>query len=155
MPDNGRRYSTETKRLAYELWRLDRDQTMVELEGRLKSVSVEVPADTLREWRSGQEWERQFEEELVAMSPEMARLHISGLRVGAPEGIEALRAFLRGDRLLSMAQVVAARTLIAEHRVLLQRDPSALQVQAQETSISPGTSVETLLALEEANRQPR
>lgn len=118
---NGRRYSEETKQLAYEAWRVDPQITMEQLAVVMANLGKEVPADTLGHWRETRGWRSRFEGELLSLGAEYARAHVGGLRVAAPESVAKLRKHVQNPREnpMTTSQIKAAEILIRENRILL------------------------------------
>lgn len=146
--------------MAYEIWRNDRSQNGHQVQAKLTALlpDLEIPVDTIWDWRNRDDWEGQWAREVQGSSPEMLQRVSSGVAVGAQEAVNFLTNLVDGtiktptDPLESKFisnQVAAARVLIqAEISLITAAQPKSPKAKERNLSIKPNMSNEELLALE-------
>jgi hypothetical protein len=108
------------RQAAYRIWAADHTKPITELMPAINAAAREnLALRTVQEWRHRDHWDDRLAWELLATSERIVIDHVIGLRVAAPESIAYLRAVVSGDAVPDPGRISAAKTLIAENRVLV------------------------------------
>jgi hypothetical protein len=98
--DNGKRYSEETRELAYELWAFvagENCEEVAALLAREEYGAVVVPARTVRDWVTRFGWVERLASELDALAPAIRAKTARELVLGGLDAARVLRRATRDD----------------------------------------------------------
>jgi hypothetical protein len=148
-------YPQEIKDLAYEVYAVRAKRDMRKTLELLDAMPIpKIPESTVYWWRSHYGWDRKLELESADKQRELINLHVSELRVAAPEAVKYLRDVIHDKADPHPQKVAAARTLVSENRALIVAAVNAGLLTPESTEDEKfrakleGLTMEELMALE-------
>lgn len=156
-------YPRAYRQLAYEIWRDNRLRTATEVAQELNRVlaldsEVEMPVDTVMDWKNRDGWEQKWGLEVLGSSPQVVERIIAGVSVGTLHAVEYLTQVVNKeipvDKDIDGLRINAARILVQSEIALITAAQRTNKRDKRKTnlSITPATSTEDLLALESQAR---
>lgn len=100
-PDTGRRYTSNHRDLAYQLWAFVCNRSAEKVSAEMLSGnwgdSVDITSRTIRNWATDEKWEERVREDMQRIAPDIRAGIMSELLLSGKEAAEYVRGVIRGS----------------------------------------------------------